>query len=247
MAAATFMTDLTEIATQIAEAAAGLGSFIAGLKNIELARKYYNLYNSQRQFYYNVFQAGAEAKLASAAYSEPYYPLNYISRVNTILDPVTGPLGAPISDVAGWVNRHAAMYAKTMDGEITELPVDMARLKSDWANYLFRFEELWADVRNDDRWAHRLTVHNIAVKQGAVLETALSGAVRNYTDQMADLSSQLATYGNGIAKYAGYKRGLNDTADYFNTGTKFLPMKQPNMSMPDIDASYAIDQSRGMV
>src|SRR5574337_212764 len=120
------------------------------------------------------------------------------------------------------------MYAKTMDAEITELPVDMARLKSDWANYLFRFEELWADVRNDDRWAHRLTVHNIAVKQGAVIETALSGAVRNDTDQMADLSSQLATYGNGIAKYAGYKRGLNDTADYFNTGTKFLPMKQPN-------------------
>lgn len=246
MAAATFMTDLVEIATQAAEAAAGLGSLLSGLKNIELSRKYYNLYNSQRQFYYNVFLAGAEAKIASDAYSEPYYVLNYIARVGTLLDPVTGPLGAPISDVQGWINRHAAMYAKTMDGEITELDSDNACLRSDWANYLFRFEELWSDIRNDDRWAHRLTVHNIAVKQGAIVETALSGAVRNYIDQMQDLSSQLATYGNGIAQYAGYKRGLNDTAEYFNTGTKFTPVKSINMSVPDVDATYAIDQTRGL-
>lgn len=247
MVTQSFIFDETEVLTQAAEAAAGLGALLSGLKNIELARKYYNLYNAQRQFYYNVFQAGAEANIANDAYTAPYYVLNYIGRVNTLLDPITGPLGAPISDVAGWVNRHAAMYAKTMDSQITELDTDNARLRSDWANYLFRFEELWADIRNDDRWAHRLTVHNIAVKQGAVIETALSGAVRNYIDQMQDLSSQLSTYGNGIAKYAGYKRGLNDVAEEFNTGTRFIPIKPVSMSMPDIDASYAVNQSRGMV
>lgn len=247
MAAATFETNLTEIATQIVEAAAGLGSLLTGFKNIELARKYYDLYNSQKQFYYNVFQAGAEAKIASQAYSEPAYVIDYVSRVNTLLDTGMGPLGAPISDVAAWVTRHAAMYASTMDAEITELPTDMAKLKSDWANYLFRFEELWADVRNDDRWAHRLTTHNIAIKQGAAITTAMSGAVRNYIDQMGDLSSQLTTYGNGIAKYAGYKRGLNDTAEYFNTGTRFMPIKQPDMSIPDQDVNLAITRSRGAV
>lgn len=247
MVTQSFVFDEVEVLTQAAEAAAGLGSLIAGYKNIALARKYYDLYNSQRQFYYNVFQAGAEAGLASDGYNEQYYTLNYVARVNTLLDPVTGPLGAPISDVSGWINRHAAMYAKTMDSQIDELDVDNARLRSDWTNYLFRFEELWADIRNDDRWAHRLTVHNIGIKQGAAVETALSGAVRNYIDQMQDLSSQLATYGNGIAKYAGYKRGLNDTAEAFNTGTKFMPIKQPDMSVPDVDASYLVDRNRGAV
>lgn len=231
MAAATFMTDLVEIATQAAEAAAGIGSIIASFENISLARKYYNLYNSQRNFYYSVFQSGAEYNFATQAYAEPYYSINYASRVATAFDPSTGPLGSSSTDVVGWVTRHAGMYAQTMDSDITELSVDTARVQSDWANYLFRFEELWADVRNDTRWMHRLTAHNVGIKQGTAISAALDRSLLEYQSNITDLSSQLATYGNGIAKYAGYKRGLADTAEDFSRGTSFsrrLPMKIPD-------------------
>lgn len=242
MATASFVVDTTEIATQAAEAAAGLGSFLSGLQNIELSRKYYDLYNQQRQFYYNTFQNGAERSLASAAYSAPVYVLAYGTRAQTVLDSTTGPLGTAATDVTAWITRRAGMYAQDMDDRITSLEVDMARIKSDWVNYLYRFEELWADIRNDTRWANRLTVHNIAIKQGTAITAALSGAVREYSSQITDLASQLATYGNGIAKYAGYRRGLQDTAESFTLGTTFS--KRSVMALPDKDVDLAYNMSR---
>src|SRR5574340_53808 len=191
MATANFVTDLTEIITQAAEAAAGLGSILSGIENISLSRKYYNLYNQQRQFYYSVFQNGVERNLAAQAYSEPTYVINYGTRVQTVLNPSTGPLGSAVTDIVGWANRHAGMFTQTIDPSITELAVDEARLTSDWVNYLYRFEELWADVRNDSRWAHRLVAHNIGIKQGTSISAALSGAVLGFQEQITDLSSQL--------------------------------------------------------
>lgn len=221
MVTQSFVFDEVEVITQAAEAAAGLGSLLSGLDNIRLSRKYYDLYNQQRQFYYTTFQNGAERSLANEAYGEAFYVLNYAGRAQMVLDPVTGPLGTVSTDMVGWITRHAGMFAQTMDPGITELEVDMARIKSDWVNYLYRFEELWADIRNDTRWTHRLTVHNIAIKQGTAITAALSGAVNNYSNQITDLASQLATYGNGIAKYAGYKRGLQDISTEFTVGTTF--------------------------
>jgi hypothetical protein len=250
MAAATFETDLVEIATQVAEAAAGIGSFISGLQNIDLARKYYDLYNQQRQFYYNVFQNGAEKNLATQTYSAPTYVVNYGARAQTVLNPSTGPLGTIATDIAGWAARHAGMFAQVVDPDITELALDKARLTSDWVNYLYRFEELWADIRNDTRWAQRLTVHNVGIKQGTAITAALSDAVRGYSDQITDLSSQLATYGNGIAKYAGYKRGLQDTAQEFTVGTSFSHKSVLQPPDYDTDLTYKQSQSprvRGMV
>jgi hypothetical protein len=245
MVTQSFIFDETEILTQAAEAAAGLGSFISGLQNIELSRKYYNLYNQQRQFYYSTFQSGAERTLANQAYSEPTYVLNYGARAQTVLNPSTGPLATEATDVLSWVTRHGGMFAQTIDPDISELEVDMARITSDWINYLYRFEELWADIRNDTRWAHRLTVHNIAIKQGTAITASLSDAVKNYSSQITDLSSQLATYGNGIAKYAGYKRGLQDTAQEFTQGTKFS--RQPVMTqLPAKNMGPDLERARSM-
>lgn len=239
MVTANFVVDTTEIATQVAEAAAGLGSLISGFENIALARRYYDLYNQQRQFYYNTFQNGAERNLATQAYGEAAYVINYASRVDSALNPATGVLTNPITDVVGWVMRRAAMFAQGMDSEITELSTDNAKLRSDWVNYLYRFEELWADIRNDNRWAHRLTVHNVGIKQGTSISAALGGAVQQYSSQITDLASQLATYGNGIAKYAGYKRGLQDTAEDFTVGTAFS--RRPAIS---VDRADNFDTSR---
>jgi hypothetical protein len=242
MVTQSFIFDETEILTQAAEALGGIGSLVSELQAIQLARKYYNLYNQQRQFYYNVFQNGAERTLAAQAYGEPAYVIDYVSRIATAFNPATGPLSTAITDVPGWVNRHAGMYAQTLDPDITELEVDNARIRADWANYLFRFEELWADVRNDTRWSHRLTLHNVGIKQATAISAALSGAVAGYQDNMHDLSSQLATYANGIAKYAGYRRGLADTADEFSRGTSFS--RPVSMKVPDRDISMDYDRAR---
>jgi len=230
MVTQSFVFDEVEVLTQAAEAAAGLGSLLSGLDNINLSRKYYDLYNQQRQFYYSTFQQGAERSLASEAYGEPYYVINYAGRAQTLLNSDTGPLGTTSTDVVSWINRHAGMYAQTMDPQITELQVDMARVTSDWINYLYRFEELWADIRNDTRWGRRLTLHNVGIKQGTAITAALSGAVDNYSNQITDLASQLATYGNGIAKYAGYKRSLQDIGQDFMVGTTFKHM--PSTELP---------------
>lgn len=233
MVTASFVVDTTEIATQIAEAIAGIGSIVAGMKNVELARKYYDLYKQQRDFYYSVFQQGVEIPLISEVYNTPYYYKDYAARVNTLYNADTGPFGGESGDITGWWIRHANMYGQDKDGMIGELEADEARIRSDWTNYLFRFEELWADVRNDQRWANRLTVHNIGLKQGAQVATNLQTSLEKFQDNISDLSSQLATYGNGIAQYAGYKRGLQDTSNQFNTGTSFAPVTMPFNSLPN--------------
>jgi hypothetical protein len=233
MVGAIFSTDLTEIATQIAEAAAGIGSILAGFKNVELARKYYDLYQHQREFYYTVFQAGVEVPLINEIYNTPYYNRDYAARVGTLYNADTGPFGGRSGDILGWWTRHSNMYGEQPDAQISELEVDTARIRSDWSNYLFRFEELWADVRNDKRWADRLMLHNVGLKQGTSVVSNLTSSLKEYQANISDLGNQLATYGNGIAMYAGYKRGLSDTADDFSRGTTFAQDGSPRvMSAP---------------
>lgn len=233
MAGYIVMTSLTETFTQIAEAAAGIGSLLAGLKNVQLARKYYDIYTHQREFYYSVFQQGVEIPLLTEIYFKPYYYKDYGARVDTLYNPVTGPFGGDSGDILGWWKRHSAMYGVLPDPEITELEVDTARIRSDWSNYLFRFEELWADVRNDKRWADRLMLHNVGLKQGTQVVTNLTSSLKEYQANISDLGNQLATYGNGIATYAGYKRGLADTADDHSKGTTYAQDGSPRiMSSP---------------
>lgn len=231
MATANFVVDTTELLTQAAEAAAGIGSIVVGFKNVELARKYYNLYKRQQDFYYDVFQSGVEIPLLQEVYNLPYYAKDYAARVATLYNSVTGPFGGASGDTLGWWTRHANMYGVTPDSHITELDADLVRLQSDWTNYLFRFEELWADVRNDSRWARRLLVHNIGLKQGAQVSASLNSSLKEYQGHITDLSSQLAAYGNGIAKFAGYKRGMPDTADMFSQGTSYETKQAPTQEL----------------
>lgn len=215
------MTDLVEIATQAAEAAAGIGSIINGFEMVSLSRDYYNLYRDQREFYYNVFQHSAETPLVNEILGIPIYYKDYAGRILTLYNANTGPFGGKSGDALGWWSRHGRMFGLPMDPSIKEYEPDIAKLKSDWTNYLFRFEEHWADVRNDDRWAKRMMAHNVGIKQGTAVSGSLGNSLSQYQQHIADMSSQLATWGNGIARYAGYKRGLADTSDNFSYGTTF--------------------------
>lgn len=211
MAAATI--DVVEMATQVAEAAGALGSVYTGFKLLEVARDYYDLYREQRDFYYNTFQNGVEGPLASEVFAIPVTQLDHTTQAATIYDTQTGPLGGRAGDIGGWWDRHAEMYHTTRDDSITELAPDTARLQSDWANYLFRFEEHYVDVLNDIRWNKRIGIHNIGLKQGAYVSSALSTSFSNYEDMLDGTADAMSAMGNGAAMYAGYRKGLTDTYD----------------------------------
>lgn len=217
MASAAFVTDLTEILTQATEAAAGIASVVNSFKVLDIAKDYYRLYKDQQDFYYNTFQNGLEAPLANEVYGLEMPTLDYAKRIGYMYDKATGPLGGKATDAEGWMVRHAEAYGATIPEAMKEeMKVDMLRVQSDWTNYMFRFEETYYDVLMDIRWKKRLTLHNIAIKSGTAVSSAMSGALGEYQQHIADFSSQLATYGNGIARHVGYKRGLADTAADFN-------------------------------
>lgn len=217
MVTASFVVDTTEVATQVVEAAAGIASVLNGFKILDIAKGYYNLYKQQREFYYNTFQAGLEAPLSNEVYSIPNPVLDYQGRILSAYNTDTGPFGGQATDVDGWWYRHAGMYNTARDPQLQEeLQLEMAKIKSDWSNYLFRFEETYYDLTSDIRWRKRLALHNIGVKEGTAVASALNTSLGEYQQHVQDFSNQLATYGNGIAKYVGYKKGLSDTSDDFN-------------------------------
>ncbi len=217
MATANFITDLTELATQVIEAAAGIASIVSSFKILDLSRKYYDLYKHQREWYNTTFQKGLEAPLAAEIYADTPYALNYLGRLATAYNTQSGPFGGSSTDAAAWWARHGATYNTPNDARLTrELTFDLARVKSDWTNYLFRFEEQFYDAANDIRWRKRMMLHNIGIKQGTAVASSLDSALGQYADHVQDFGNQLATYGNGIAKYAGYKRGMAEIADDFN-------------------------------
>lgn len=218
MAAATGHTfDVVEVLTQAAEAAAGIASIVTAFKTLSLARKYYELYKDQREFYYDTFQVGLEQPLAAEIYADSPYVLSYLGRVAAAYNVITGPFGGASTDAEAWWSRHGAAYNVTNDPRLTkELQFDLARIKTDWTNYLFRFEEQFYDTAQDIRFRKRMALHNIGIKQGTAVAAALDSSLDQYVGHINDFGNQLATYGNGIAKYAGYKRGMADTADDFS-------------------------------
>lgn len=229
MATASFVTDLTEIITQAAEAAAGLAGVYNGFKILGIAQDYYDLYKDQRQYYYSTFQQGVEAPLANEIYTDPKPVLDYAARLAAGYNAVTGPFGGKATDMRGWWERHANAYSSIPDPMLVrESETDIQRVKSDWTNYWFRFEEIYYDLALDIRWRKRLALHNVGIKQGTAVSSAMDSALREYTTHMQDFGNQMATYGNGIAAYAGYKKGLADPADDVNAMEYDTAMRTPN-------------------
>lgn len=207
--------DATEIATQVIELVGGLASAYISYELLTVAEDYYKIYKTQREFYYDTFQNRLETPLAAELFGVPIYNIDYAGRVATAYDVQTGPFGGESTNALGWWTRHAAMYNDIPDPYISELAPDMAKLKSDWANYLFRYEEYFKDIMDDIRWNGRLLMHNIGLKQNSAISAALSTSFKNYEDELNDTADVFATLANGAAAYRGYKKSLSDTADDF--------------------------------
>lgn len=202
--------DVVEIATQAIEAVGTVVSAYASVKLLEVAKGNYDLWKEQRDYYNTTFQLGVEAPLAAEVFAIPIRALDYSAQAGTIYNAQTGPLGGRAGDIGGWWDRHAAMYNTTRDATITELVPDTARLQSDWANYLFRFEEHTTDVMNDIRWDRRLVVHNVGIKQGTAISAALATSFSIYERAIDGMGDQFASLANGAAAYAGYRKGMSD-------------------------------------
>lgn len=246
MAAAAFVTDLTEIFTQAAEAAAGIGSILQNYELLKISRKYYDLYKRQRDFYYSTFQTGVESPLAAEIYSDPKPTLDYAGQVATAYNADTGPFGGKSTDTLGWWQRHAAAYNTLIDPNLSlELQTDTMRVKSDWTNYLFRFEEVRFDTDSDIRWKKRLAVHNIGLKIGSEVSSAMDSALSGYQQHIADSASQLATYGNGIARWVGYKRGLADVSEAYDAMSYDVRTVQPQTQFNSGERPYVAEAYRG--
>lgn len=204
-----------EIATQIIEAVGTIVSAYASVKLLEVAKDNYNLWNDQREYYFTIFQQGVEVPLAAEIFAVPVRALDYAAQVATISDVDTGAFGGDAGDIGGWLDRHASMYNTVRSPYITELAPDTARLKSDWGNYLFRYEEHATDVFNDIRWDRRLAVHNIGIKKQTAVSASLATGFKAYEDAIDGVGDQFATLANGAAAYAGYKQGRSDVESDF--------------------------------
>jgi hypothetical protein len=211
MATASFVTDLTEIVTQAVEAAAMVGSLFSSLAAVDQARDYYNLYNQQRQFYYNVFQKGAEAPLAAMVYTTAITNIDYAGTAKEVYGP-TGPLKQQITSTLGWWNRHSLMYGASPSQPIVseELQLDEIALESHWANMMYRYDESLVDLLNDQRWDHRMKLHNVALKQQSAVISGLSSAVDLREENMSATGSYLANVANSLAQRRGLIQGHKD-------------------------------------
>lgn len=246
MAGAAFVTDLTEILTQAAEAAAGIGSVMQSFDLLKISRKYYELYERQREFYYTTFQQGVEAPLAAEIYADPVPVLNYTGQVSAAYNTNTGPFGGAATDTQAWWTRHAQAYNTAIHPSLLkELPLDVARIKTDWTNYLFRFEEVRFDTLTDIRWKKRLAVHNIGIKIGTDVQSSMEGALTHYQEHIADSAGQLATYGNGIARWAGYQRGLSDVSEAYNAMKYDAEVIKPQAGLHGSARPRVDDMDRG--
>jgi hypothetical protein len=253
MAAATFETDLTEIITQIVEAAAMIASLWSSFGVVDLARSYYNLYNAQRQFYYSTFQQGAEAPLAVAVYNTSIVTTQYAGSAAQLYSP-TGVFGGPMGDVNGWWVRHGLMFGALQAAPILEEEAeqDYILIQSQWTNVMFRFAEVNFDLLSEQRWDHRMKLHNVALKQMSMVLGGLASAVELREDNMTARASNFADIANSAAQRRGMVQGHKDVqARYASLANSAGPSyKAPvgaervaPMSSPYSASTYALNSA----
>lgn len=216
--------DVTEIATQVIEAAGAIASAYTSYKIIDLAEDYYQLYAAQRYFYYNTFQQGVELPLTEyiASYNLPLP--DFTARIARVVNGSYDFGTYPLAFADAWYGRRASMYGMDKSTYVEPfIDESLELIKVDWVNYSFRRERMWSDEQQDRWWSRRLAVHNIGIKQGNSVAPFLGASLEGYQDHIRDAGNMLASYGNGFARYVGYQRGLADVRDNFEQATRFRP------------------------
>lgn len=247
MAAATFQTDLTEIITQAVEAAAMVGSLWSSFGVVDLARSYYDLYNAQRQFYYTTFQVGAEAPLAISVYNVAVPVTDYTGSLAQLYSP-TGVFGGAMGQSPlAWARSHALTFGSVPAPAIIsdEVAQDYGLIQSQWANVMFRFAEVNFDLLSEQRWDHRMKLHNVAMKQMSTVLGSLASSVEQREDTLSARASNFADMSNSLAERRGLIQGHKDArARYAALSNSSAPQSTPvsskrAVSAPVVSAPYS--------
>src|SRR5579872_2263611 len=221
------------ILEDIAEALLIQNSFDISDDYLSLAKNYYKIYQTQRNFYYNNFQDGGsdtaytERGLLNQVFNNPLqgngqtgisYVPQYTQQANNAADFSNRRLSNP----EWWVN-HANMYNDTnfiygLDAYGANIAigspsdVDNAAKLDDFDTYLYRYEEHRKDVYDERTWEWQNQVLNFAVKQASVVESGLATSFKflnSATNTMADF---FATQANGVSKYAAFRKSYTDVS-----------------------------------
>jgi len=207
-----------------------LGAYIA-VAYTDLAQKYYEMYDSQRQFYYTNFQnsANGEAGLLTQVFINPlagngvsgtFYAPQYLTQAANVsgFDTNGGFSSVWWQDHANTYNDVPFSYANNPRGYSTAgigepEALDKAATIDDYDTYMYRYEEHRMDVYNERTWEWQNQALNFGIKQANVVESGLATSFKFLDESMGNMSDWFATQSNGLAKYAGYKSSYNQSAE----------------------------------
>jgi hypothetical protein len=181
-----------------------------------LAKNYFILYQTQRNFYFSNFQLSGEAPFATEQFGIPFYTPDYVGLFNTgyfppgvwyLFNPEIAireqAFGGP--SLYGYWARMAARYGTTQnDGGSVE--VDFACILDDWNSYQNRYEEHKRDVFNERRWANQQGSLSYGVKEAYTVERGLATSFSIFDEAQGQLISEDDTLMNGLATFAGYRQ-----------------------------------------
>lgn len=205
----------------------------------QLAQDYYDLYASQRDYYYNNFQnnGNGELGLLNQVFNSP---LAGNGVAGTVYTPEYAQQDANVAyfDTWGtfsqrWWFNHAASYnTDPLNSVIDPLgnPVfpggepealDVAAIDSDYVTYLYRYELHRADVYNERTWEWQNQSLNFGVKQSSIVESGLATSFRYLDEASGSLADVFATQANGLAKYSGYRSSYNTASQSLRGKTQF--------------------------
>jgi len=186
----------------------------------DLATNYFNLYQTQRQFYFNNFQLNGEAPFATEQFGIVFYNPDYVGVFNTGYFPpgawyLFNPeltnrlllLGS--TTVNGYWRGYASRYTpygNVIHQEISgTFDMEVASILDDWNSYMNRYEEHKRDVFNERRWANRMGSLSYGVKEAYTVERGLGTAFADFDQAQGQLISADSTILNGLATFAGYR------------------------------------------
>ena len=181
-----------------------------------LASNYFNLYNAQRQFYFNNFQLNGEAPFATEQFGITFYSPDYVGVFHTgyfppgawyLFNPeLTNRLNfLGSTSVAGYWLKYANRYKSPVEVSGT-FDMEVASILDDWNSYMNRYEEHKRDVFNERRWANQMGSLSYGVKEAYTVERGLGTAFGDFDEAQGKLISADSTLLNGLSTFAGYRQ-----------------------------------------
>lgn len=207
------MSDISYgIDLSVSSVAAGVAyalAFNVSMNQIGLARDYYDLYKTQRNFYYNTFQNTGEAPLTAEVFGVAFYTPDYAgSTPASSLYWYPQFLNTLQAYIPFIISRHNDMFTAPHT-TLPSLAVDLAEVNDDWRSYMFRYEEHKRDFLNETRWAQQMDALSYGVKEAANVERGLATSFEGFDKAAGEISGSLNTLGNGLATYTSYNKALD--------------------------------------